>query len=175
MIAISGLPGAGTSTIAKLLAKKLGLKYFSPGDYFKSFSEKTSQTEKAIDVFQSGKGKSKKFHEKIDEMQLKLAKQGNIVLCGKLSIYMLKDIADYKIWVECSLEERAKRTANRDGISLEEALEALRKREEMEVEEWKKDYGFDYRKQKEMADFVIDNTFLNESETLEKILNFINR
>ncbi|MBU5688727.1 MAG: cytidylate kinase family protein [Candidatus Aenigmarchaeota archaeon] len=173
VIAVSGLPGSGSSTLSKLLAEKLNLKYFSPGEYFKDHSNKNNQTSKALDVFKSGKGKEKNFHESIDEMQKRLAKKGNIVICGKLSILMLKDIADYKIWLDCAIKERAKRTAQRDGISYKEALKALKEREKLEVEEWKKDYGIDYRKQKEMADLVIDTSNMSEKEVLEKVLNFI--
>ncbi|MBU5688211.1 MAG: AAA family ATPase, partial [Candidatus Aenigmarchaeota archaeon] len=68
VIAVSGLPGSGSSTLSKLLAEKLNLNYFSPGEYFKDHSNKSNQTSKALDVFKSGKGKEKKFHESIDEM-----------------------------------------------------------------------------------------------------------
>jgi len=174
VIAISGLPGAGTSTIAKLLAKKLKLKYFSPGEYFKSHSKARTQMEQAKEVFESGKGKQKDFHEKIDKMQIELAKKGNIVICGKLSILMLKDLADYKIWIDCSFNERARRAAERDQIDLKQMKKMLKEREEIEKKEWIKDYGFDREKQREMADVVIDSSKLNEEETLEKILKLIN-
>jgi len=173
VIAISGLPGAGSSTISKLLAERLGLKYFSPGEYFKSHSSEDSESKRALDVFQSGKGKEKAFHESIDEMQRRLALEGDIVVCGKLSIWVLKDIADYKIWLDCSLEERARRTAERDGLSIEEAKRILKERERLEVEEWKKDYGIDYREQKKMADIVIDTTNLDKEEVFKRIIEFI--
>ncbi|MBU5690064.1 MAG: cytidylate kinase family protein [Candidatus Aenigmatarchaeota archaeon] len=175
VIAISGLAGSGTSTLAKMLAEKLGLKYFSPGEYFKSHSSGRNETERVMDVFQSGKGLDKDFHKKIDEMQINLAKKGNIVICGKLSILMLKDIADYKIWIECDLEERARRTAKRDGIRFEDALKALKQREKLQLKEWKKDYGIDYTTQKKMADIVIDNTNLNERQVFEKVIELIKR
>ena len=173
VIAISGLPGAGSSTISKLLAERLGLKYFSPGEYFKSHSKELSESKKALDVFKSGKGMDKKFHESIDELQMKLAREGNIVICGKLSIWVLKDVADYKIWLDCSLEERVKRTAERDGLSVEEARKILEERERLEVEEWKKDYGIDYREQRKMADVVIDTTTLSKEEVYKRIMEFI--
>ncbi|MEM5801048.1 MAG: cytidylate kinase family protein [Candidatus Aenigmatarchaeota archaeon] len=175
VIAVSGLPGAGSSTISKKLAEYFGLKYFSPGEYFKSYSNKNNQITKALDVFESGVGKEKKFHEEIDEMQKRLARNGNIVICGKLSIIMLKDIADFKIWIDCSFEERVRRTAERDGLKFEDVIKMMEKREKMEIEEWKKDYDIDYRKQKEIADLIIDNTHLSIEETVEKILDFVQR
>ncbi len=173
VIAVTGLPGAGSSTIAKLLAKKLKLRYFSPGEYFKSHSRKKTQTERVLSVFQSGKGKQKLFHKRIDEMQIELAKKGNVVICGKLSIVMLKNIADYKVWLECSIEGRTRRTAKRDKIGLDLVKEKIRQREKMEMEEWKKDYGFDYRRQREMADIVVDSTKLIVEQTVDKILKFM--
>lgn len=170
VIAVSGLPGAGSSTIARLLAKKLKLRYFSPGEYFKSYSKSNRQTYKAMDVWMSNIGRKKQFHNKIDKMQIDLAKKGDIVICGKLSVYILKDIADHKIWIECSLNERARRTSKRDKISFEEAKKNIKKREEMETREWKRDYGLDYKDQKNIADIVINTTNLNEEETLKKIL-----
>ncbi|MCX8178726.1 MAG: cytidylate kinase family protein [Candidatus Aenigmarchaeota archaeon] len=175
VIAISGLAGSGTSTLAKMLAKKLGLKYFSPGEYFKSHSSGSNETERVMDVFKSGKGSDKDFHKKIDEMQIDLGKKGNIVICGKLSILMLKDIADYKIWVECDLKERARRTAKRDGIRFEDALKALKEREKLQLKEWKKDYGIDYTSQKKMADLIIDNTNLNENQVLNMVIKFMKK
>ena len=173
VIAISGLAGSGTSTLAKMIAKKLGIKYFSPGEYFKSHSRGKNETERVMDVFKSGKGVDKDFHKKIDEIQINLAKRGDIVICGKLSILMLNDIADYKIWIDCSLEERARRTAKRDGISFENALKALKERERLQLREWKKDYGINYTSQKKMADLVINNTNLNEKQVLDLVMKAI--
>ncbi len=175
VIAITGMPGAGSSTIARHIAKKLKLKYFSPGEYFKSHAKGKRQIESVLKVFEAGTGKSKKFHNQIDQMQIELAKKGNVVICGKLSIKMLKDIADYKIWLDCSLEERARRAAKRDRIPFKEALKKTREREKLEVAEWEKDYGFDYRKQKRMADIVINSTKLTKRETVKTILNRILR
>lgn len=173
VIAITGQPGAGSSTIAKLLAKKLKLKYFSPGEYFKSHSQANTQTKQVMEVYKSDKGTQKEFHKKIDEMQISLAKKGNLVSCGKLAIYMLKDIADYKIWLDCSLDVRAKRTAERDKLDYNKVKKDIINRQKMEVKEWKKDYGIDYRKQRDMADIVIDTSNLTEEETLNMILNKI--
>ena len=169
IIAISGKPGAGTSTIAKKLAEKLGSDYFSPGHFFKEHSE-GKETQQALDVWKTRRGSSRSFHELIDRMQKERAKDGNVVICGKLSIHFLKDVADMKIWIDCSLDERAKRSAKRDKIGLEKAKRRIKERERIETEEWKRIYGFDRSKQKEIADLVIDSTGLTEKETLDRIL-----
>ena len=118
VIAISGKPGAGTSTISKILAKRLGIKYFSPGQKFFKPS-KMNDTNETLDLWKSDKGKSKDFHKRIDDYQRKLAKRGNIVICGKLSIWVLKDLADLKVWLDCDFDERVRRTSKRDKINTE--------------------------------------------------------
>jgi cytidylate kinase len=174
VIVISGPPGVGTSSIAKEIAKRLNLRYLSPGKTYKNFLNK-KEAEAALEFWKTSFGSSKKLHERLDAYQIKEAKKGNIVICGKLSIFFLKDIADYKIWVDAPLEVRAKRTAQRDRIPFEEALKQISEREKMEREKWKEIYGFDYFDLKNDADFVLDNSNITLEEAVEKILRFIKK
>lgn len=174
-IAVSGKPGAGSSTVSRLLAKKLGLRYFSPGEKFFKAEGKLNDNKKALETWKSPEGGRKEFHEKIDNYQKELAKKGNIVICGKLSIWILKDLTDLKIWLECSFDERARRVAKRDKISLEKAQKELREREIIEEKEWKRLYGLERNSQREMADLVIDSENLRVDEIIEKIMLKINQ
>lgn len=173
VIAISGLPGSGSTTIAKELAKRLKLDYYSPGEVFKGYSKK-KESEAALEVWNLF-GKEKDFHEKkFDRIQIEKTKKGNIVICGKLSIFILNGLADYKIWIESDLRIRTERTAKRDEIPFEKALGQIKKREKIEKENWKKIYGIDYLEQKKDADVVIENSTLTIEESVDKILDFIN-
>ena len=172
VVVISGPPGVGTSSIAKEVAKKLNLRYLSPGKTYKSFLNK-KEAEAALEFWKTSFGSSKELHKKLDAHQIEEAKKGNIVICGKLSIYFLKDIADYKIWVDAPLEIRAKRTAERDKIPFEKALKEISEREKMEREKWKEIYGFDYFDLKKDADFVLDNSNLTLEEAVKKVIQFI--
>ncbi|MDI6798740.1 MAG: cytidylate kinase family protein [Candidatus Aenigmarchaeota archaeon] len=172
VIVISGPPGVGTSSVAKRVAKELNLRYLSPGKIYKSFLNK-KEAKAALDFWKTSFGKSRELHERLDEKQIKEAKKGNIVICGKLSIHFLKDIADYKIWLEAPLEIRANRTAKRDKISFKKAMEEISEREKTERKVWKEIYGFDYFSLKNEADFVLDTSNLTLEETMNKILKFI--
>ncbi|MEM5793353.1 MAG: cytidylate kinase family protein [Candidatus Aenigmatarchaeota archaeon] len=172
VIAISGRPGAGSSSVAKALANELNLGYFSPGEKFFKPSGKNGTTE-SLNTWK-GEGKDKKFHLKIDEYQKELAKKGDIVICGKLSIWILRDIADLKVWLDCDFEERVRRSSIRDMIPIEEAKKKLKERENIEEKEWKKMYGFNRNIQKKMADMVIDTTNLTIQEVVERIKERLN-
>jgi cytidylate kinase len=172
VIVISGPPGAGTSSIAREVAKRLNLRYLSPGKTYKSFLPK-KEAEAALEFWKTRFGSSKELHERLDAYQVKEAKKGNIVVCGKLSIFFLKDIADFKIWVDAPLKVRAKRTAQRDKIPFKEALKQISEREMIERSKWKDMYGFDYFEQKNEADLILDNSKLTLKEAVDTILKFI--
>jgi len=175
VITVSGPPGAGSSTISKLLAKRFKLKYFSPGMVQKKLAREKNQTKAAVKTWEMKLVKTKKYHHDLDKMQIDVAKKGNVVICGKLSIHFLKDLADHKIWLNVPLEERAKRAVGRDGIPFEEAKRLLAERQKTERKEFKRIYGFDYLKQKLDADFVIDSTGMTPEQTTNKIIEFIER
>ena len=173
VIAVSGPPGAGSTTISQELARRLGLKFFSPGFVQKGLAKDGSnQSQACVEAWESEKGKSREFHHDLDRRQMELAERGGIIICGKLSIHFLPD-ADLKVWLDVPLEVRAERSANRDGIPLERAREAVASRELVERKEWKRIYGFDYFDQKNQADLVLDTSEFSIEESVENIMRFM--
>jgi cytidylate kinase len=168
-IVISGPPGSGSSKTSLLLAKKLHLNYFSAGDLFKSYSKQRKN--RALDIWNSNFGKNKEFHHKLDQYQKEKAKRGNIVICGKLSIFLLKNIADFKVWIDAPLKVRAERVARREDIPMIKAIDQIKKREEIERREWKNIYNFDYFDSKNLANLVINSSEKSIEEIVEEILN----
>jgi len=173
VVVISGPPGSGSTSVAKEVAKRMHFGYFVPGKLHKKLSKSKEESKAALEAWQTKKGKSKKTHEERDKLQIKKAKKGNIVICGKLSIHFLKEMSDYKIWLDVPLKVRARRTAKRDGIGVSKAIKEIRKRQNIERKEWKRIYGFDYFYQKKIADFVFDSSELTLKHTANKIIRFI--
>lgn len=173
VIVVSGPPASGSTSVAKEVAKRLGFRFFIPGKIQKRLGKSKKETKASIEAWKTKEGSSKRFHENLDKMQTEMAKEGNVVICGKLSIHFLKDLSDCKVWLDVPLEMRAKRAAERDGSPLEEAKEEVREKEQLERDEWKRIYGFDYFYQKDIADFVLDSSGLTLEQTVNKILEFV--
>ncbi len=171
VVAVSGPPGAGTSTIAKKIAEKLDIKYFSPGQYMKKKAG-GKETEAAFRGWESEELSSESFHNDIDEMQRQVARKGDVVIDGKLSVHMIKEYADLKIFLTAPIDVRAKRSSKRDEMDFEEVKTTLKKRQEEEVKNWEEMYGFNYiEKQKEDADVVIDTSDKSIEEIVKKAVN----
>ncbi|MCA9485287.1 MAG: (d)CMP kinase [Nanoarchaeota archaeon] len=196
VIAISGLPCSGSTTTAKLLSKKLSLNFFTIGQvwkdisrgnvkekfYYSIFRELCDKNDLLIPEFNAENdshgasflwgtdfGKSKEFNNALDELQLNLAKEGNIVIEGKLSLHIVPE-AEKKIWLKADIDKRAKRASQRDGIHPTEAERLLSDRIKSQEEGWQKVYGFNYLDLEQKADIVIDTSNLTPEQVVEKIL-----
>lgn len=196
VIAISGLPGSGSTSVSKLVASKLGLNHFSPGRVFKDvgrgiikeqyyfplfeeicskeglelqFLKTSNDSEAVVSLWGTELGSSRAFHEAIDKLQKSLAEKGDIVIDGKLSLHMLPN-AHLKVWLTADSRARIRRSAQRDNISLDQAALLLPYRESQEAQEWERIYGVDYRNQKSTAHLVIDTTSAPIEETANRII-----
>ena len=149
VICISGMTGSGKSTVAKKLADKYGLGYFSGGNALKILAQEKGydsdvrgwwETAEGLNFLQQRMG-DPAFDKKIDEKLLELAKEGNIVLDSWTMPWLLN--AGFKVWLEGSPKVRATRVVTRDHISNEEALKALTEKDERTRQIYKSLYGFD--------------------------------
>jgi len=170
VIVISGQPVCGSSSSARLLAERLRLRHFSAGDFFKSFSQKGTETEKATLFMKTDKGSSSAFHNALEKRVADECRKGDVVIDTKLGIRMQKGLYDFSVWLKAPFPVRADRVAERDALKGEDAEAALKEKEEMERATWKRIYGFDYFDQEFEADLIIDNSDLSKEETVEKIM-----
>ena len=176
VIVVSGMPGAGSSTIAKLLAKRLNLRHFSAGDFFKKKAGESGVeeegTRRATKFLQTT---DRDFHLNLDNLQRELAKEGNIVIDGKLTIRLLEGLYDFSVWLKAPEEVRARRIASRDSLSEKDALEAIKERDRVERESFLKIYDFDTFSQEQEASIVVDTYDKTPEQIVEIIVKSLNR
>jgi cytidylate kinase len=175
VICVSGMTGSGKSTVAKRLADKYGLGYFSGGNALKTLAQEEGynpdvtgwwETAEGLKFLQQRMG-DPAFDKRIDEKLLALAEQGNVVLDSWTMPWLLK--AGFKVWLEASPQVRAKRVMNRDGISSEEAVKALTEKDEKTRQIYKKLYGFDLGNDLSPFNLVLATDELNPDEIFHAV------
>ncbi len=138
-ITISGLPGSGTTTVARILAEKLGWKLISAGDVFRKLAIERGMT---LEEFSQYAEDNPEIDLYIDRMQRELAeKEENVVVEGRLSGWMIKDA--FKVWIYADADVRYGRIARREGIEISRARVETKRREELEKRRYKKFYSID--------------------------------
>jgi len=139
-ITISGPPGSGTTTVAKIVAQKLGLKLISAGDVFRQLAAKKGMT---VEEFSQYAEENPEIDRLIDQTQKEMAeKEGDVVVEGRLSGWFVKN-ADLKVWIFADPEIRYSRIANREGKDLAAVRQETKLREELEKRRYWKFYSID--------------------------------
>jgi len=175
VICICGLAGCGKSTVAKKVAEKFGLRYYSGGEALKALAIEAGyklvekgwwESEEGL-RFLRQRSRDSKFDRQIDEKLIEAAKLGDVVLDSWTMPWLLKD--GFKVWLECSEKVRAERLAKRDGISFQVALKALRDKEERTKRIYKGLYGFALGEDFSPFDLILDVSGLSADEVLQAI------
>ena len=138
IVTVSGEIGAGKSTVAKALARSLGLRYLSTGEVFREEARRRGLSLAAMGRLAE---QDQTIDREIDRMQTDVARAGGVLVDSRLSGWLID--GDLRIWFRAPLAVRAARVAARDGLSTEEALSALRGREESERRRYQAIYQID--------------------------------
>lgn len=140
-ITVSGLPGSGTTSLARTIASRRDYQVISAGEVFRRMA-----SERGMDLADFGElaRKDPSFDRLIDERQREIAlSHEDIIVEGRLSGWFVRE-ADLKVWLMASLECRVERIFERDRVSDHEtALNLTREREECEAERYRTYYDID--------------------------------
>ena len=173
VVAISGPPAVGTTSVAKAVAKRLHLPLLVVGRLQKRLVRTRNESRAALLSWRTKYGSDRRTHMERDLMQVERAERGDVVICSKLALHFLKDITPYKVWLTAPLHVRAARAAERDGTDVRETFKEISERQAIERREWKRIYGFDYFQQRRIADLVIDSSKLTLKQTVDNIVKFV--
>jgi cytidylate kinase len=163
VICISGMAGTGKSTLAKKLAEKYSLNYYSGGDALKALAKEEGYDISIHGWWESPVGlkflqerlNDPKFDRAVDDKLLEFAKQGNVLLDSWTMPWLLK-VGGFKIWLEASFEKRAARVAERDSMTYDEAVKVLAEKEGRTKAIYQALYGFTLGEDLSPFDFVLD-------------------
>jgi cytidylate kinase len=75
----------------------------------------------------------------------------------------------FKIWLEASPEVRAKRVVKRDGISVEEAVKAMKEKDEKTRAIYKSLYGFDLGRDLSPFNLILSTDELEPDEVFHAV------
>ena len=166
-ITISGKPGSGKSTVGKAVAKELGYKHYSTGDFMRELAVK-----KGISLNELSKlaEKSDEVDTLLDDRQTKLSDEDNFVLDARLGFHFVKD--SYKIFLKVSIDEAVKRITGRENNSnaRQETIERLNS----ERKRYKELYNINYEDESHY-DLVIDTDNHNADEVIRIALDNIRK
>lgn len=167
LIAISGPAGSGKTTIAKRLAEEANLRYWSNGEQFRSLAASKGISFQEFHKFAE---KHPEVDRRLDERARKEAERGDIVLDGRLSGWLTRDLDGLKVYLTAPFEVRLKRVTVRDGLSAEGALRLLQLRERSNRRRYLKLYDYDID-DLEIYDMILNTQTWNVDDVLE-ILKF---
>lgn len=175
IITISGKPGSGKSTVAKIVARKLNLKHYSVGDLWRKMAAERGMT---ILEFNKLVEKDSNIDLETDRRQRELGKkEDNFVIDGRMSFYFIPN--SVKIFLDVGEEAGANRIfqEKRGDVenypNVEGTMDKIWKREQSELKRYRKLYKADYTNTKNF-DAVIDTTRMPAEKVAERVIKTVN-
>lgn len=142
-VVVSGLPGAGSTTLAKQLQEKLGWEYFSGGDWMRAYAV----TNGLFDGSQKLHHDQSIIQDEVDRqmdhgMRTNMINQEHKIYDSWLCGFLAQGVkGTFKILCTCSDDAvRVDRLANRDELTIAKAKEHIFAREKKNVSKWRKMY-----------------------------------
>jgi cytidylate kinase len=168
LITISGLPGAGTSTVARLVADELGLERIDGGTVFRAMAAEHGLDVVAFSELAEG---DPEFDLELDQRLANRARLGDVVLESRLAGWIAENdsLDGLKVWIDADEKERARRVASREGEDPAAALEANRAREASERRRYRTYYGIDLD-DRALYDLMVDSTGQDPTAIVESIV-----
>lgn len=175
-VAISSKPGAGRSTLLKNLRPRLeplGWEFFSGGDWSRKFSIKTGKHDPGDVTHHLATDYGDEVDHEIDlAMRKKISNPSvHMAIESWIAGWNARELQHVlKVLLMCSDALRIDRIVNRDNITVEEAKEHMKTREEINITKWKRMYGTDDFWDSKHYDLIINTYSHGPTETVDIVL-----
>ena len=178
-ITLFGLAGTGTSTIGRMLSKKLDHEFTSSGNMFRQFATDNGMTMEEADVYMKTKPET---HYKIDDYIKKYGKEKeSFIIDSRMAWYFIPD--SIKIKLACDDDVRFKRISD-SSVSgriaykkedFEKTKEKTLKRQRDHQEVITELYGVKNMNDDRHFDIVIDTTCIAPQKVISRVLEYIEK
>ena len=181
IITVSGRIGAGSTSLAKHIAKTLSWKHVEGGEIFwEAVRKKMHLTPKDTNIRPDEEDVL--FDEQLKKI---LHEDEHIVLETKLAGYLAQRIEGiFKVAVLCEDEQgidktdiRIDRLVNREHITVEEAKEEVIEREKNDIAKWQRLYANNDQAwvywDKKYYDFIVNTYSHDQDESLKLVLDSV--
>jgi predicted cytidylate kinase len=168
LITLSGLPGSGTSTVARAAASQLGLAHVDGGTVFRTMA---SEHGLSLAEFARVAEADDSIDRALDDRLLARAREGEVLLESRLAGWLATRgaVPALRAWIHCDDEERARRVGARDGQELADALAHNAEREASERLRYLGYYDIDLR-DLSIYDLVLDSTATPAEQIVERLV-----
>ncbi len=177
VIIISGPPGSGTTTIAREIAKRFGLNYFSTGDIFRKVAK-----ERGLEVSKLSKVAEQEVDWEVDNKSKQAAEKGNVVMESDIAAWINQELPNtIKIWLDAPLMVRAERIFNsaqkrvaEKYENLAEVAKKIKERRDRDRDRYMERYQYNVD-DTSIYDLKIDTERLPVQEVVEKVAEFVSK
>jgi len=168
LIAISGLPGSGKTTVARLVAAALGLEHVYAGNMFRRQAEEAGMT---LQEYLRRAERDPTIDRRLDDAMRTRAHAGDAVLEGRLAAVMAAEakVPALKVFLHASEDVRAARITDREGGVTDERLQEIQARETSDRQRYRDIYGVDYHDHK-LYDVVVETDRRTPEDLAEEIV-----
>jgi len=163
-IAVSGKSGCGNTTVSRILAETLGLRFIN-------FTFRSLAAEQGISLEEVLRRAANDdwWDREVDRRQVAIAREdGGCVLGSRLAIWMLPE-ADLKVYLKASPETRAGRVHNREGGDIAAQAEFTAERDRQDHQRYLRIYGID-NDDHSQADLALDTDEMDPEQIAERII-----
>jgi CMP/dCMP kinase len=156
LITISGLPGAGTTTVSRLVAEALDLERVPGGEVFRELAMEAGLS---LADFGAYAAEHPEIDVELDRRLERRARRGDCVIESRLAgwVATLAELPAVRVWIDCDADVSAARVAMREGSAPDVAAAESTARASLEHQRYEAVYGIDLF-DRSIYDLILDSS-----------------
>ena len=169
-LTISGHPGSGTSTLVDGLCRSLNWKKLNGGQLFRDMAAERGVS---LEEFAQHCIGDETIDQELDTLlcETMLSDDSPEIVESRLAGWWahLNEVQCARVWIEVSEHVRAARVVNREGGTIDDQLNLIKERMELDEERYERLYGIDIES-REPYTCVIQSDNLGAEDVLSSVL-----